>query len=266
MNVPCAAVSAPPSVPATADGASFDTDLAALARDLQQWRAECAAEPPSPDDFPPLDAQALGQGSFFFAMDFILGALAFPNGRPLMDDSWLWLVIVMSTLVLALGCGFFLGVIKAHGLHQQRFWRALRQSMGSADPCALTLMREMLNRDLKAARRLEVYALPVLIAAKDRFSLTEETLRTRVSLFFGNPSLLVLAGLLGATWNSWKDYWAHGGTLTLILVTGSFGLFLLSLYGAKLNLSLPDLTRCRTLLTLEIARRSAATIHSHQDR
>jgi hypothetical protein len=249
-----------------ADGASFDTDLAALAQDLQQWRAECAAEPPSPDDFPPLDARALGQGSFFFAMDFILGALAFPNGRPLMDDSWPWFVIVTSTLVLAFGLGFFLGVIKAHGLHERRFWRALRQSTGSADPFALTLMREMLDRDLKAARRLEVYALPVLIAAKERFSLTEETLRARVNLFFGNPSLLVLAGLLGATWSSWKDYWAHDGTVTFLLVAGSFGLFLLSLYGAKLNFSLPDLTRCRTLLTLEIARRSAATIPSHHGR
>lgn len=169
--------------PSSSTAASFDSDLGALVRDLQQWRAECAAEPPSPEDFPPLDARALGQGSFFFAVDFILSALAFPNGRPLMDDSWPWLVIVTSTLVLAFGWGFFLGVIKAHGLHQRRFWRALRQSTGRADPFALTLLREMLDRDLKAARRLEVYALPALTAAKDRFSLTEETLRARVNLF-----------------------------------------------------------------------------------
>jgi hypothetical protein len=245
-------VAPPPDAPT-----SFDTDLCALVRDLQRWRADCAAEPPPDDDFPPLDIRALLQGAAFLAAHFILQTFALPQGRPVLANSPIWLAIVAGTLLLSFGYGIFLVAVKAHGMHQVRFWRALRPSKEGKDPFPFEPMHGMLERDLRATRRLEPYSLSVLHAAKERFTLIEETLRVRLNGFFGNPSLLVLSGLLGAIWTAWERYSASGGTFTLLLLTGSIGVFVLGLYGAKLQISLADLTRCRALLTLEIARRSA---------
>lgn len=258
MNTACETLDGPLLV-AQVDAASssFDADLGTLLGDLKRWRIECAAEPPAPDDFPPLDVRAFCQGAGLLAVHFILEALAFPSGHPAVNNSLAWLAVVIGTLLLSLGSGAFLVSVKAHGMHQRRYWRAAWHSFNENDQFPFEQMRSMLDRDLHAARRLEPYSLAILQTGRDRFSMMEETLRARLTTFFGNPSLLVLSGLLGAIWTAWEKYSAGGGTFNLLLLAGSIGLFLLGLYGAKLQISLADLTRCRALLSLEIARRMA---------
>lgn len=236
----------------------FETALPQLFRELEKWRNECNKQPPPPDDLPVTDRKALREGLVFFGV-FIALTYVFPAGHMAPGPAaTVWLYVVLSSLILSSVVGFYLLMIRSPGLNTAQFWRATRTTL-QGDNFPFTVAHDLLHRDLSSTEMLRPYSSALLVAAKDRLSISEDTLRVRLNALVGNPSILVLVGLLSAIGSSWQNFHALNNTLGLVLLLASIGALGLALYGGKLQLSLVELARCRALLSLEISRRAADT-------
>jgi hypothetical protein len=145
--------------------------------------------------------------------------------------------------------------IRAPGADTAQFWLAVRLAFRGQGNFPFTVAHELLRRDLDATARLRPYSLALLVAARDRLAVSEHTQMDRLNALVGNPSILVLLGLLSAIGSSWQNFHASNNVVALVLLLASVGAFALALYGGKLQLSLVELARCRALLSLEVSRR-----------
>ena len=256
-----------PNTPSAVDE-KFETAMPQLFHELEAWRRECNMQPPALDDFPVTDRKAVREGLFFFGafstLTYVIPAVHMALGWA----ATVWLYIVLLSLVLSAVAGSYLLLIRSHGIDTAQFWRAIRTAFRSGDNFPFMVAHELLRRDLSSTERLRPYSSALLVAAKDRLSISEDTLRVRLNALVGNPSILVLVGLLSAIGSSWQNFHASNNTFALVLLLTSVGAFGCALYGSKLQLSLAELARCRALLSLEISRRTAGfnglEIDAHQ--
>jgi len=91
----------------------------------------------------------------------------------------------------------------------------------------------------------------------------EETdLRERLNVIVGTPTIFVILGALAGNLTAWENYHANlgfsvGGTIFAVSIVT----LLMGLWGLRLRIALTELSRCRALLSLEIARRTAGEQH-----
>jgi hypothetical protein len=233
----------------------FDRSLVALCRLLEQWTAERqSVMAAAPDEFPPFNRKAAVHVLIFAA----LFGVGMAEQKMLM--SWGFKTaqgFAALLMLIALIVGALLLVFEATGVLTKRFWRALFSTF-KKDNYPFTQLVGFLTFDLSATEKLSPFSTDVLEAGEKRISIEESDLRERLSTGFGNPSLLVMLGLLAGLSSAWKSYYAEQSILNTAVFFGSIGALGLALQIMRMRVALFELGRCRGLVLLEIARRKAA--------
>jgi hypothetical protein len=239
--------------------ADFEKELLELCHVLEQWRAERKAiEESEFKEFLPLNWRAALYSACFFALCrlTVVAAKFFKIPDYNLGASLLALALLFSFL----GCALFFAV-RAAGLGTAQFWRTIFEEFKNKDNYPFAPLLNGLRADFSAADRLRPFSTNTLIAAQERITLEETELGNRITSIVGSPALLATFGLFGVIWTAWKNLHAEMNPVTWLIFAGTILTFILAAYGAHLRLSLFELTRCRALLGLEIARRKAAGLH-----
>ncbi len=154
------------------------------------------------------------------------------------------------------------------GLAQAKFWRAVLYIFKRRpDNYPFTSLHNCLDHDLRQQARLGKYSAHVLVAAEHRISQEEGELRERLNAIIGTPTIFVILGALAGVLTAWENYHTKlgspvGGTIFAVSIIT----LLVGFWGLRLRIALTELSRCRALLSLEIARRSAGEQGSQRQR
>jgi hypothetical protein len=231
---------------------TFEGQLISLCRLLEQWRADCNTESAAdPDDFPDPNWRVAGRSLIFFALGqiaiFEQSRLNYVHGIP---------TLCLYIMLLAVCSGAFLVLLfHALGVFERQFWRALKLIFKKKSNYPFTPLIRSIETDLAAAKMLSSFSDEIVTVVRERLGVNESELRDRLAIMLGQPSLTVLAGLLAGAWAGWKGLHRGDGTMAILLCALSIILFTLSVFGFRLRVALLELTRCRAMLSLEIARR-----------
>ncbi|HTB81464.1 MAG TPA: hypothetical protein VK717_11315 [Opitutaceae bacterium] len=237
----------------------FEKELLALCGVLEQWRAEQKViEKAKLNEFLPLNWRAALYSACFFAL-FRLTAAAVKFFK-IPDHNLGASLPVLTLLLFFLGCALLFAV-RAAGFGTGQFWRTIFEELKNKDNYPFAPLLNGLRVDFSATDRLRPFSTHTLVAAQERISLEEATLGDQITSIVGSPNILAVLGLFGVIWAAWKDLSGQMNPLTWIIFAGTIIALILAAYGAHLRLSLFELTRCRALLSLEIARRNAAVPH-----
>jgi hypothetical protein len=238
-------------------GRTFDDQLVGLCRLLEKWRKASNAEPlPDPHDFPDPEWRPGGYGIAFLA----LGEVAIVQQSRLNYVQDIPTLLLYICLLAICGGASIVLVLHASGLLKRQFWQAIRRLFRKTDNYPFTQLIRTIERDIVAAGKLTDFPDNVVAVAHERIGAEEIELRDRIAIFVGQPSVVVLGGLLGGAWASWKSYNVGAGVVEILLFLISIGLFTFTVYGFRLRVALLELTRCRGMLSLEIARRKARAL------
>jgi hypothetical protein len=230
----------------------FTEDLIALCKVLEVWRTDQnAIDRNRPDEFPEPNWKQIGYSIIFYA----IGAAS------LLVRSWVSsthsttasMIYSVSFITCELtGCAL---VLRGSGIAKRQFISGIKSLFSKKENYPFTQLIQEIARDATAAQRLSLFTLEQLKHGLERINVEETELRERITTIVGQPSLVVLAGLLASVWATWKSYHSGSGYLEIALVLISIGAFAFAAYGFRLRVSLFDLIRCRALLAFEIAAR-----------
>ena len=235
---------------------SFGETMIALCRELEQWRTECQSDlDASSDSLPPWDWKAASH-SLIFGIGFLLASYAVPfvASQP-STVAKLALILSLTVSFAAWAVFLFFG---AFGMAKRKFWSALWASFViPKDNYPFTSLLRCIEHELGQQERLRPFPESILRAAEQRIHLEETELRERLNATVGTPTLLVLFGIGTGTVTSWNNYHSHPHSwINGLIFAGSILALLIGAYGLKLRISLIELSRCRALLALEMARRA----------
>lgn len=231
---------------------TFEEQLISLCRILETWRAECKTE--AANDWPEFRApkwRTVGYSVIFYALGQVAileqSRLRYLQGIPT-------LVFYMVILAICSGTCITLA-FHACGLMDRRFWRAAKLIFKEKAHYPFTQLIRNIENDSAAAKKLLRFPDGILVAAHERMGAEETELRDRLTILLGQPSLTALASLLAGVWAGWRSFHHSNSSIEFFLCALSIGLFVLSVYGFQLRVALVELTHCRGMLALEIARR-----------
>jgi hypothetical protein len=236
----------------TPSSQSFEGELLSLCHVLERWRAERKIALAAQDDFPPFDWRAARMAAFFF-VTYWLAVFALPFAR---QSLWAQVVAIV-VMAISVAAGSVLFGLQATGIATTQFWRGLWRLVSTKDNYPFTSVLAALKIDFAATEKLQPFSTPVLRTARERFALEESDLKERITLIVGNPTLVAILGLLAAAWAPLQGLQTPLTKTTVALSIVSAVAFLITVYGARLRIALLELTHCRGLLSLEIARRKS---------
>jgi hypothetical protein len=237
-------------------GTDFDLALRELCETLETWTIERKSKlRHSEDEQPPFDKKAASWGIAFLLL-YGIGVIAwhFLKGSPHVSAQIILLFGMLITGVI----GSVRLFIVAPGFLTRRFWRSFFTCFKN-DNYPFTPLLRTLDNDMEAMPRLSKFTLNVLATVEQRLALEESDLRERLVSSIGNPSILVVVGVLAGVSSAWKSFQDETTTLSTIVFFLSVAVLGLAIYAVHLRISIVELTRCRTFVALEIARRKAAT-------
>jgi hypothetical protein len=237
---------------------SFDTDVVAVCEALEQWRKDVrASEEQSPDEFPAFDWRAAVQGLLLYAV-FGTALLIFVSWRESGEYYGRGPRAILSlTLIISGAVGAIVLFVGATGVGTKRYWRAFHVNFIKQDNFPFTQLTHGLQRQLAERSLFDRFPTPLLEAVHERIVIEETERRERLNAVLGNTSFFVLFSLITGVWSAWKSYHSNADFGTKALLGGSLLALGLAIYGTKLRFALFELNRCRSFLSLEIARRKS---------
>lgn len=244
-----------PEKPA-ANSSRFGAEVLQVCRLLEQWRAEEKRPIRSdPNEFPETNWRVMAQALFFF------GA----GGLVILTQSWLrfaqgWPTLGLYVVLLATceGAGLVL-FFHALRIFTRQFWRAAFSPKDNYPFSSLILRTE---RELSATEDLDRFSDAIVQGVQERLSILEGDLRERLTLLGGNSAVPTVLSLATAVWSTWKSWHEELTVIWIIALAAAVGILWMTAFTLKLRFSLLELTRCRALLSLELARRKASVSHN----
>lgn len=250
----CAQPSPQQASPANPSAKSFEDELISLCRVLEQWREEVRNDPTQNEPFV-LNRRAMWHSVILFASYGLAGLLFLLIDRSRYPSAYL---IAYLTGIVAMVVGFSVFFVQATALGSKRFWQETLQDFSKADNYPFEMLRGNLQADFAAIEKLSSCSKHALVTVQERLNLLESQLRERVTSVIGTPHLFFFAGLAAAAFTAWQSFHTQNSTATMVVFACSLLVFPFAIYGARLRLSLVELTRCRSLIALEIARRTSS--------
>jgi hypothetical protein len=231
---------------------SFGTKVLEVCRVLERWRAQQLADRrPGPSEFPDYNWRLAFQGFVFLGV----------GGVIILLQSWIKFVqdffglgIYMTLLAICEGAGLVL-VFAATGMFTKPFWRAVRGIFRKTDNYPFTPLIREIEADNSASLLFAGYSKELISAANQRIQLEEAELRERLNLLGSGTPLPLILTLATGIWAGWKSYRDEKSSVAMIILAASIVALWLVSYSFVLRFQLLELTRCRTLLDFEIARR-----------
>jgi hypothetical protein len=237
---------------------TFETQIVELCHVLEQWRAERKeALATDSNDFPRFEWKAGWQSLVFYVVYGLSSFLLVKYKNSHDSLSAISAIALALTVIISGVAGSLLLLFQAIGLGKAQFWRTLKRQITTKDTYPFSTLHYSIRIDLEASPRLRSYATNLLVVVHERLGLEEADLRERLITMAGNPTALAVLGLAAGVWTSWQNFYGHDGWASKALFGVSVMAFLLVLKAARWRVSLFELTHCRLLLSLEIARRKA---------
>lgn len=236
----------------------FVSQLLNLCGELESWRSdEKTAAKNSVRGFPPFEWKA-GIQSLVFFITFLISSYSFRWVQSA-HNIYATLAIVIAALI-SFPAAPILFIFQACGVAKGQFWRALFSFRSRPkDNYPFTPLATGLRYDAHHGIRLQRFRTETLKCMLNRISEEDSELRERLTVFVGTPTPLIVFGIIGGLFPAWESFHSHPGSVgQSALFFASIASLLVSLYGVHLRGALFELTRCRSLLSLEIARRSNA--------
>ncbi len=230
----------------------FADSLISLCKVLEVWRAEQnAIDRNKPDEFPEPNWKEIGYSIVFYSIG--AASLLVRNWVTSAHSATASICYLVSFAICGIA-GIALA-LRGSGIAKRQFIAGIRSLFSKKENYPFTQLVQEITRDATAAQRLLPFTLEQLKHGLDRINVEETELRERITTLVGQPSLVVLAGLLASVWATWKSYHSGSGYFEIALVLVSIGAFAFAAYGFRLRVSLFELIRCRALLAFEIAAR-----------
>lgn len=217
-------------------------------------KAVAAAEASS--GFPSFDWIAAIQ-SFVFFTALLISSYTFQ--WVLKAHSTVASLAIAIVMLISISAAPLLFVFQALGLGKAQFWRALiTWPKRPKENYPFTSLISCLEHDAAHRHRLDRFHTDTLQVVLDRISYEETDLRERLATFLGSPTPLLMFGVIGGVFSGWESYRAHPESMAgTALFAGSLVTLLLGMFGLSQRAKLFELSWCRGLLALEIARRTA---------
>lgn len=227
----------------------FDVQMTALCSTLEHWRKETkASEAPQSKSRFSWKAAVASVVCYVLAWSstFLIRKLDVQG-----DHNWLLLIFVVALLLV--GGAVFL-VIRAFDFANPAYWKEVRDLL-KRDNYPFDPLTRCLREDLAALPRLSAFSTPLLSAGSERLAAEEADLRERIMSVLGSPTVSIVAGLIGSLTSGWQALVNGPGIISSFVFFSAMGLTLFSGYGMRLRILISELTRCRSLVALELARR-----------
>lgn len=242
-------------VPCRGGAKAFEDQVTELCLKLESWRkAERKLEDSDPDEIPGPNWRVAGQALTFFALGsavvLVQSSLKFVQG---------FFSFALYMLLLAI-CGGASLVLELRALHifERRYWKAVVAPFRTKDNYPFTPLLRRTERDFLGLTEIQRYSDAVVKAVEERLGLLDTELRERLGLLGGNSAFPAIVGFATTIWSALKSLQTEKSMVTIAALIGSILVLLLTGYAFRLRFSLFELTRCRTLLALELARRKSS--------